>query len=174
MRPAWHQQVRRRFTEGRVGTSRAGVDDRSLPSPPAGEPAPAGLAKRVVQRLLHVDYQRRRRAAQRSGMLANEDHLAVRDAGLAVAGLRVDVLLYEELPYLWAARGDAATATASAACRDARQFELTPDITDKHARMTRYRSQLRVMDPEHRRLEDPARLPRHERYWWLPAPVDPV
>lgn len=176
MRPAWHQQVRRRLAGRRRGTSPAGEHVGSLSAGAAGEPAPAGMAKRVVRWLLHVDYQRRRRAAQRSGMLANEDHLAVRDAGLALATSRgVDVLLYEELPYLWAARGDAAAVSvASGAGRDARRFELTPDMTDKHARMTRYRTQLRVMDPEHRRLEDPARLPRQERYWWLPTPVDPV
>lgn len=177
MRPAWHQQARRRLAGRRRGTSPpAGERDGSQSAGPAGEPAQAGMAKRVVRWMLHVDYQRRRRAAQRSGMLANEDHLAVRDAGLALANSRgVDVLLYEELPYLWAARGDAAAVSAaSAAGRSAHRLELTPDLTDKHARMTRYRTQLRVMDPEHRRLEDPARLPSQERYWWLPAAADPV
>ena len=176
MRPAWHQRARRTLAQWRGGTPVTDSGEGPHPAGPAGEPAPAGIATRIVRRLLHLDHQRRRRAAQRSGMLANEDHLAVRDAGLRIAHRRgADVLLYEELPYLWAVRGDAAAAAAASAVgRVARRFELTPDNADKHARMLRYRTQLRVMDPEHRRLEDPTRLPERERYWWLSAAVDPV
>ena len=100
-------------------------------------------------------------------MLANEDHLVVRDHAFALAATRgVDVVLYEELPYLWSRSGDAAAqATATRHGRTVRLITETVDPARKFARLRSYVSQLRMMDPEGRRLEDPATLPAVERYW---------
>lgn len=121
----------------------------------------------MARRLLHADFQRRRRAAQRQGMLANEDHLAIRDLGLAVAKRHgVPCLLYEELPYLWSASAESAVQDVARTWNcSATAVAVSIDRTAKHERMAHYHTQLAVMDPEARRLEQPSTLPTVEHYW---------
>lgn len=148
----------------------------TLPLPASdgdGEPGSSRAApwwKRLAQDLLHRAYLVHRRHAQRRGMLANEDHLVVRDVLLDHLRGRdeVKVALYEELPYLWAERGDQQAARiAQASGLPARRIEARPDLADKHARIMRYVTQVKVMDPVHRRLESVETLPDVEVYWLL-------
>ncbi|MGJ6980366.1 hypothetical protein ACSDQ9_07530 [Aestuariimicrobium soli] len=126
---------------------------------------------RLVRAAMHADHQRRRAAARRRGLAVNTDHVAVRDLVLEVATdprCPCTVVLYEDLPYLWAEPADA--EVASVAQRLGLQPDLTElavDVDDKFARIAAYRSQLDVMDPVERRLSTPGRLPGHERYWTL-------
>ena len=168
---AWYQRARRALRRRPQQSARYGATPNvASVSPQDSGRAAASRVQQLIRRAMHFDYLRRRRRAQRAGMLANEDHLAVRDLGLRVATRRnSDVLLYEELPYLWSESGDAAAlAAASASGRKADPFTMTPNIVDKHQRVMRYKTQLRVLDPEQRRLEDPNGLPIEERYWLLP------
>lgn len=127
----------------------------------------------LIRKLLHADYLRRRRKAQRAGMLANEDHLQLRDVVMRLAAeSATDVLLYEELPYLWSLPADdAASETAARHGRGVNAFTLTPDLPRKCARVKSYITQLEVMDPVHRRLDRCESLPTTERYWLLPHGV---
>lgn len=127
-------------------------------------------AKALVRRGLHWDFQRRRAAAQRRGMLANEDHVVVRDTVAALTkGLRdVRLIAYEELPYLWGAPGDTA-ALQLAEMLDAEPIPLAlpVDRDAKAACISAYSTQIRLMDPQHRRLETAGTLPDQERLWWI-------
>ncbi|MBD2758946.1 hypothetical protein IEE94_05435 [Yimella sp. cx-573] len=140
-----------------------------------GETAPAAadhrhLAGTFVRKAMHADHQRRRRKAQRRGMAANPDHLLVRDAAIAVAGTTstVDVLAWEDLPYLWHARGAARVPGLERAHGlSAERFEVEVDVAEKFVRLANYASQLEVLDPQRGRLADPAGLPSTETYWML-------
>lgn len=174
VREAWYQRARRGLRLPAHQPARS--EPEPAPAAASGSSQDSGLAaasriQQLIRRAMHFDYLRRRRRAQRSGMLANEDHIAVRDVGLRVARRHnSDVVLYEELPYLWWHSGDeAALAAASASGREAVPFALKPNLVDKHLRVNRYKTQLRVLDPEKRRLEDPHGLPTEERYWLLPS-----
>lgn len=141
----------------------------AAPQPrPAAGPLPklkAGI-RRSVQQVLHWDFQRRRSQAQAEGMLANPDHLVVRDTALAVLGDQdVEIWLYEELPYLWGRPADAEVR------RLARKFGVASSLDelacDRHAKQRRiaaYSSQLDVMDPQGR-LSSATGLPSVERRW---------
>lgn len=147
---------------------------------PAGEDAPRPdaatrrfrprdlreLALRPARALLHRDFLRRRRAAQRRGILANEDHVALRDIVVAhTAGDdSVEVWFYEELPYLWGEPGDA-EARRLAAHGPLAELSLPVDQEAKARRVRRYATQLGLLDPERKTLADASTLPRTERLW---------
>ncbi|GAB3578114.1 hypothetical protein [Calidifontibacter terrae] len=137
----------------------------------SAEAAPAaapGRTKRLVQRAMHADHQRRRRRAQRRGMAANPDHIAVRDAGLRVASnAGVDVLFWEDLPYLWHARGAEQVGHLRRQGLQLRQCVFAVDTAAKQEHLQHYASQLEVLDPERRRLSRPGHLPESETYWHL-------
>lgn len=124
----------------------------------------------LAGRALHAEYTLRRRRATAGGRLApNPDHLALRDLALAIAAERPDtqVVLYEELPYLWHGSADDAVAELC----DSRDLVSTPwseqvDTDAKFARLRAYTSQMPVMDTAGRLLAA-RHLPTRERYWLL-------
>lgn len=127
--------------------------------------------KRGAQSALHRNYLRRRRSAQRKGMLANEDHLEVRDLAVGIVKeMNCEVWAYEDMPYAWSYPGDfAARELAITLNRRASMVTHRPDRRLKFTRIQNYRTQLEVMDPMHRRLEKMATIPYPERYWrYLP------
>ncbi|WP_203568002.1 hypothetical protein [Aestuariimicrobium ganziense] len=135
---------------------------------PVQSSSPSQL-RRLAQQVLHRLYVRRRRRAQRRGMLANEDHLVLRD--LVVERYRSDpgvrIAFYEELPYLWSRRGDEQAATTSTRLGVRLESADVPVDRARKARLlAHYRTQLVVMDPVQRRLEQADTLPVTERYWW--------
>jgi GlcNAc-PI de-N-acetylase len=102
---------------------------------------------------------------ERPGPPQQPDHVFARDAGLeAVAGTAVDVLLYEEVPYLWGEPADRAVAGLR---RDTELIELQVDREEKARRIAAYASQVEHISPPQGRLDDPAVLPATERYWRL-------
>lgn len=141
------------------------------PTAPRSEPAPFRLLKGLVQRVLHWGFKRRRAAARKRGMLANEDHLAVRDLVVRQFGSRDDVVVgaYEELPYLWGCPGDEqAQHLARQLGAAAVEVRLPVDRGDKVTRLAAYATQVRLMDPQRRRLESARTLPPQERLWLYP------
>lgn len=124
-------------------------------------------ARAGVQRLMHADYLRRRRAAQKRGLAANNDHLAVRDLALAVAAEQQRIVaLYEDLPYLWAQPADDAIRRLAPTWASS-AFTLDIATDTKFAHCAAYPSQVLLMDPVHQRLARPGHLPTTERYWTL-------
>ena len=144
----------------------------AAPSIPAPRSVMATLQRRArdaVRGVLHADFQRRRRAAQRRGMLANEDHTTIRDLAvdLFAQSPDVEVWFYEELPYLWGERGDAAARRLSRRTPlTERRWVVDPE-TKAHT-VRKYTTQLGLLDPEHRELQDASTLPAYERIW-IPA-----
>lgn len=127
-----------------------------------------GPVAQVVGSVMHADYQRRRRAAQRSGMAVNPDHAAVRDTALDICRdfPEVTTVFFEDLPYLWSRRGhDSAAALSRHLSTPLRILEAPIDRDVKFAHVSRYASQLLVLDPVHQRLSVPDRLPETETYW---------
>jgi hypothetical protein len=124
-------------------------------------PAGAGWsAPGVVRRLA--------RLAGRDRVRPHHAHLLVRDAALAALSDEWEPLLYEELPYLLGGRADgAARAAARRAGRDAVELAEPVDRGRKAARIARYASQLPLISPDGRQLDDPTALPPVERYWLL-------
>lgn len=127
----------------------------------------------AAKKLKHRLYMRYRRQQQQRGMLANEDHLELRDvvADHLVGHPSVSVCLYEELPYLWSQRGDQqASVLAHRHNCVAERVVLHPDRVDKHRRITAYVTQATLMDPVARRLESPETLPAEEVVWIVSQP----
>lgn len=119
-----------------------------------------------IRRILHADFQRRRAAAQRRGILANEDHVAVRDLAvdLFASDPRVEVWFYEELPYLWGEPGDAEARRIGAA-HPLQESTWTVDVEAKASCVRTYATQLGMLDPAERALRDSSVLPAQERIW---------
>lgn len=142
---------------GREVTEWAARNPRGLVALPAG----AGwTAPGVVRRLA--------RLAGRDRVRPHHAHLLVRDAALAALSNEWAPLLYEELPYLLGGSADrAADAAARRAGRDALELAEPVDLDRKAARIAHYASQLPLISPEGRQLDDPAALPPVERYWLL-------
>jgi LmbE family N-acetylglucosaminyl deacetylase len=104
---------------------------------------------------------------ERPGPPQQPDHVFARDAGLeAVAGSGVEVLLYEELPYLWGASADREAERFG----PAEELRLEVDREEKARRIAAYASQVEHISPPHGRVDDPDVLPPTERYWRLAAP----
>lgn len=142
-----------------------------VPTVPGGTDTPTRPRgpRQWIRTLLHAEFQLRRRYAQRRGMLANEDHLALRDSVAGhLAGRRgVTVAFYEELPYLWSRAGQPeADRLAGRYGIALHRHDRPVDVPDKHRRMARYATQVVLMDPELRRLTDVHTLPARETYWW--------
>ena len=133
-------------------------------------------ATHLARRAMHAEYVRRRRRANPAGSLAqNPDHLELRDHVLASLQDRpdVEVVLYEELPYLWHQGADEAVRElASSTGLAAQEFHRPVDVARKAAHLRHYESQLLVMDPPGR-LTRAAHLPPQERYWLLTRPSSP-
>ena len=100
------------------------------------------------------------------------DHLFVRDAVLDALPILGDaeIWLYEELPYRWGGRGDAAVA-ALAQTRDlaAERVELTVARGAKATAVGAYGSQIAGLRGRRWQplLDDPRGVPARERYWRL-------
>lgn len=169
--PAAWQKARERLRQSNADAPppSAGTDSpAATPTSASTSPESRRSAASLVRRAMHADHQRRRRKAQRRGMAANPDHVLVRDVGLEVAAAvpGVEVLLWEDLPYLWHARGhDQARSIATASTLDLIELTLPVDVEDKYARLQKYTSQVDVLDPIERRLSTPGHLPTTETYW---------
>lgn len=99
---------------------------------------------------------------------AHPDHVWVRD--VLLPGLlehpRADVVLYEELPYLWELPADDAVAEIQNTLDvRASEFHLPVDQDAKMRRVGHYGTQLRVLDPVGGRLTDASAYPPIERFW---------
>lgn len=171
--PAWWQLLRERLRRRPEASSSpvANGDSSTVAEAPIAAPG-SGLRRHVgalVRSAMHAAAARRRRRAQRSGMAANPDHELVRRATLQVAAEMpgLSVLLSEDLPYLWHRDG----ARQAQALRERgwvlREIVRPVDVEDKERRVAHYRSQIRLLDPDRRRLESSASLPSTERYWWI-------
>lgn len=148
------------------------------PTPPGRTPsaprrvaaAVVGGGKGLLQRALHAEHvRRRRRTMGDDGLAANPDHLALRDATLRVAARHsgVQIVLVEDLPYLWHARGDDEVARVERSWGlRAHRVEVPVDVERKHAHLRAYASQLPVLDRRGRLLH-PSHLPDHEVFWLL-------
>lgn len=179
--PAWWQRLRERLRRpaGPAPSGRQSDGAESAPSPEhrTAEESPGhGLRSRtgaLIRSMMHAAAERRRRRAQRAGMAANPDHELVRRAALRVAAdvPGLSVLLSEDLPYLWHRDGTQQAQALRERGWDVREMVRPVDVQDKERRVAEYRSQTRLLDPVHRRLEPPASLPATERYWWI-AGVD--
>ncbi|MGD8215855.1 hypothetical protein [Aestuariimicrobium sp. Y1814] len=174
VRPAVWDRFRRHH-EAPADSSRP-TQEGANPQPGSASTEPASpvsrtlaAAKDVLRGCLHRDYQRRRAAAQRKGLAVNNDHVAVRDAVLEVAGSRpgVGVVLYEDLPYLWAQPADSEVARLTRMGLTPVEFFLPVDVAEKFRLIQAYASQVQVMDPQQHRLSRPGFLPERERYWQL-------
>ncbi|SLM93735.1 glycosyltransferase [Brachybacterium nesterenkovii] len=152
------------------GASTADAPPRCAPAPSRAAGGARAAARTGAQRLLHADMIRRRRRAEGQGMLANEDHAAVRETALDVAvSAGVDVVLYEDLPYGMDRPAESTVAAAARRTgRSARPVLLAPDRERKIARAAHYRSQIPQVSPPvgvfARALE-----PAAERLWLLEA-----
>jgi hypothetical protein len=127
---------------------------------------PAGAGRRRTA--LHARVERLIGAP--AGGFHHEDHVFARDAALHALRRHphIDVLLYEELPYLWHQPADAAVDDLVAAGdRRAVALPVEVDRPAKARRIACYTSQLAFLSLDGRRLDDAASLPPTERYWRL-------
>ncbi len=152
----------------------------------AGRPAPAatiggGAAsarKRAIRQAVGklggaVLDARSRYVARHTKPAAQHDHLLVRDviAGRLAARPGLDILLYEEVPYLWGAPADDEAGSLARRCGQvALPISLEVDRAEKARRIGAYTSQLAYLYAPHGPLDSAPGLPAHERYWRL-SPV---
>lgn len=127
-----------------------------------------GPAKALAQKVMHAEHvRRRRRTMGDDGLAANPDHLALRDITLKLAAHHPGVLvvLYEDLPYLWHARGQAEVDRLRARTGlEARTVTAPVDTERKHRHLAHYASQLPVLD-RRGRLMAASTLPAEEVFW---------
>jgi LmbE family N-acetylglucosaminyl deacetylase len=131
-----------------------------LVAAPAGAGRAPGRLRARIERLV----------GPRGSVTQHPDHVFVRNAlvDLIARGAIGELLLYEELPYLWhkgAARESARVARS--ARTDLRSFELPVNRIAKAQRISCYVSQLDHLSLDGRRVEEPAALPPTERYGLL-------
>lgn len=138
----------------------------SAPAAPSIQARAKDTLRSLVGKTLHTIQTRRRRYYQSKGMLANEDHVALRDVVLEnFAGrANVNLGLYDEYPYAWSRSAREWVAKNLPA---ATVYELPVDRENKYNRLKHYTSQTIAMDPEHKRFEQPETLPVNETYWLL-------
>lgn len=134
-------------------------------------PDPSTLKKRLkeqavahARRFLHKVQTTRRAFYQRQGMLANEDHLILRDVVLQNFKNipQVHLGFYEELPYSWSKKADQQIQKNAP---NTTKYEIPIDRDSKYARLKNYVSQIELMDPEYLRLNQLETLPLTETYW---------
>lgn len=124
-------------------------------------PAGAGWRTRLPRPLAD-------RVAERRGPAPHPDHVFIRDAILGRLPGRAGLLLYEELPYLWAGRADGFVRRAAARhALTASLISVEIDRERKARRLGLYASQIAYLSPPERPLDSPSVLPPVERYWRL-------
>jgi LmbE family N-acetylglucosaminyl deacetylase len=126
-------------------------------------PAGAGWRTRLPRRLVA-------RLAHRRGPPPHPDHVFVRDALLGRLPASAKILLYEELPYLWAGAADGSVQRVAARhglAADLVSVEI--DRERKARRLGAYASQIAYLSPAERPLDSASVLPPVERYWSLSA-----
>jgi len=138
---------------------------------PGGRVAVPACAGRVRGR---IGARLERLLGERGKVTQHPDHVFVRDALVELVGDGDldELLLYEELPYLW--HGDAAAESRRVARRTnatLTQLELRVDRQAKASRIARYASQLGHLALDGRRPDDPAALPEVESYALLAIQV---
>ncbi len=167
----WAALLRRRR---RPPSPSAGSGASAVASRPAGSARyrrgvdPRRLALHTARSIMHADYQRRRRAAQRSGMAINPDHEAVRET--ALESCRDEsaerIIFSEDLPYLWSCSGQVQVDRLEQRMGvTLARYDVDVDRGAKHDRLRHYESQLVVLDPLQRRLSTSVGLPFSESYW---------
>lgn len=147
----------------------AHVSTASSRSAAAGAPPVGGQTLAWLRALKHRAYVHKRRKALAGRGPAHPDHLFVRDAILDSSDRlgTVQVLLYNELPYLWSVAADGEVARLSGVRGlNALPFDLPVDRDRKQHHLREYASQLSALDPSGR-LHHAATLPATERYWAL-------
>jgi hypothetical protein len=112
---------------------------------------------------------RRKLLRRRCSPPQHPDHVFVRDVVLeVVVPTGAEVLLYEEVPYLWGESGDGEAARAAARLdRRAELLVVDVDRGRKAERIAAYASQIQEISPPQGRLDEPSTLPGTERYWLL-------
>lgn len=128
-----------------------------------------GTLLQPLRSLKHAIYTRRRARSLRQGSPAHPDHLLVREAGFAAVSGRhsVDLVLDEDLPYLWSYPADDMVAAVSTQ----RRIETVPIVAEidrdrKHQALACYASKLPHLDHDGRLLHA-STLPPQERYWCI-------
>lgn len=177
VKDAWYRGLRHWASKICGRTSAVASSDDATPAGDGGRHTYlhrfAARACRRAQAVLHADYMRRRRHAQQHGMLANEDHLLLRDAVVgARMAISADLLFYEEFPYAWSLPADAEMRRLLRAENGPADLLLrTAQRQRKFARIRLYETQLVVMDPTLGRLTSVETIPVDERYWLLARSV---
>jgi LmbE family N-acetylglucosaminyl deacetylase len=138
--------------------------DGGIVALPAGAGRRLGPVRSRLQRLM----------GRSGGILANPDHLFVRDAAFETIErpLNFNVLLYEELPYALdqGADREVLSVTSKLALR-AVECSVEVDRDRKAKRIAAYTSQIPHLCPDGTRLDVPEKLPPFERYWYLDLPA---
>jgi hypothetical protein len=124
---------------------------------------------RVLKTIKHRLYLRKKTKLSQQGLLQNGDHILVRDEGIAhlLGREDVQVVLYDELPYLWSRPADEAVSLLrwKGDKIHAEQFDVKVDTRRKFRAVSAYQSQLEQLDPASHRLEQADTYPSEERYW---------
>lgn len=108
------------------------------------------------------------RALARPRVRPHPDHLFVRDAALGATDAGWTPLLYEEYPYsLGGGAAGQVSRLAGRLGRRAGELVLPVDQEAKARRIAHYVSQVALISPPGKRLDDPSSLPAIERYWLL-------
>lgn len=179
----WWSGLRTKLGGSRTSTLSEGVPSSQQGHASLPEPKQATLARVkplvifalrqsscLLKRAMYMDMRRRRRKViGADGLAANPDHVTVRDLGLDLAKKYpgVQVVFFEDLPYLWHERGDAAAARVSHEHHvEVEKIRLPVDVEEKFRRLMRYTSQMPVMDTAGR-LTHRESIPDHEIYWLL-------
>jgi LmbE family N-acetylglucosaminyl deacetylase len=111
-----------------------------------------------------------RLAPRQPGPRPSNDHVYLRDAGLSALGEKrqIEILLYEELPYLFGGSAEEqARRAAQTVGRHAEPLVLQVDRERKARRLAAYTSQIPQISPPGSSLDEPLALPAVERYWRL-------
>jgi hypothetical protein len=125
-------------------------------------PAGAGWAPRWLPRRVA------RKLRKPPGPDPHDDHVFTRDALLRADLDEAELILYEELPYLWGGPAARAAREAASAHGYRIQVEVVPvDRERKAVRLASYTSQIPHLSPPAGRLDSPSTLPAAERYWQL-------
>ena len=130
--------------------------------------APAGAGRRRGRLRSRLED----RFGARGGPVQHPDHVLVRDAALsAIAGrTAMDLLVYEELPYLAGAPAEAELKVALRGVeRSSVPIVVEIDRESKALRIAAYRSQVPHLPLWGGRVDDASALPEAERYWHLPG-----